>query len=224
MKGTELIQRNVLDELAWDPEVDSTTIAVTVADDGIVRLSGDVGSFGEKLAAEKAAQRIMGVKALVDDLTVRLTPGLLLPDEQIARAAIDALRLNVAVPRGTVTITVEDGWITLAGQVPWFYQRRAAEKAVRYLHGVKGVMNLVAVEVKPSKSNIKRRIEGAFKRSARIDSAQVTVEVQDGTVTLEGVVASWPERTQAENAAWSARGVRAVKNQLSIAVPVGAES
>jgi osmotically-inducible protein OsmY len=222
MKGSELIQKNVLDELAWDPEVNSTHIAVTVSDGGIVRLSGEVGSYAERLAAEKAALRIMGVQAVVEDLKVRLLPGLMQSDELIAKSAIDALRYHVSVPKDKVTVTVEDGWITLAGELPWYYQRRAAEKAVRHLYGVKGVINLINLEVKVDKGDIKHRIEDAYKRSAHVDASHVKVDVRNGMVTLTGAVSSWAERIQAENAAWSAAGVKAVKNELTISLPVSA--
>jgi osmotically-inducible protein OsmY len=223
MKGNELIQKNVLDEVAWAPEVNSTHIAVTVSGEGIVRLSGDVGSFAEKLAAEKAARRIFGVKAVVEDLAVKLLPGHMLPDEKIAKAAVDVLDFNMSVPKNKVTVTVEDGWVTLAGKVDWYYQRRAAEKAIRNLWGVKGVLNLINVEAKAEKGNIKQRIEDAYKRHAMVDAGHVKVESSDGTVTLKGAVASWAERKQAENAAWSAPGVKSVKNELTIEVPVSAD-
>ncbi len=222
MKSAEIVQRDVVEELAWDPQVNSSTIAVTVTDGGLVRLHGAVGSFAEKLAAEKAALRIGGVQAVVDDLEVKLLPGSMLKDEKIAKAAVDALSFNVAVPKDAVTVTVENGWITLGGEVPWFYQRRAAEKALRYLHGVKGVMNLIAIESKADQGDIKHRIEDAYKRSAQIDAGHVKVSVMDGDVTLTGSVASWSERVQAENAAWSASGVTGVKNGIRIETPVSA--
>src|SRR5688572_1431425 len=148
MKSAETVQKNVVDELAWDPQVNSSHIAVTVSDGGIVRLDGSVGSYAEKLAAEKAAFRIAGVQAVADELKVNLMPELVWGDERIAKAAADALHFNVSVPKDMVTVTVDGGWITLAGEVPWNFQRRAAEKAVRVLHGVKGVINLIAIKAK----------------------------------------------------------------------------
>jgi osmotically-inducible protein OsmY len=220
MKTAELTQEHVLEELAWDPEVNSANIGVTVTGGGIVRLSGEVGSYAEKIAAEKAARRIAGVHAVVDDLNVKLLPGGMLPDEKIAQAAINALVFNVAVPGDKVTITVQNGWITLAGAVPWFYQRRAAEEAVRYLRGVKGIINLITVEEKPDQANIQERIEQAYERSAELDAKFIMVDVQDGNVTLKGTVSSWPEWKQAEAAAWAAPGAKAVTNLLRIDAPV----
>jgi osmotically-inducible protein OsmY len=222
MKSVETIQRDVVDELAWDPEVNSSHIAVTVSDGGIVRLDGSVGSYTEKLAAEKAALRIAGVQAVADELHVKLLPELLLGDERIAKAAADALHFNVSVPKDMITVTVDGGWITLAGEVPWNFQRRAAEKAVRVLYGVKGVLNLIVVKAKADKGDIKERIEDAYKRSAHIDAEHVKVTVLDDKVFLTGTVSSWAERTQAENAAWSAPGVGSVKNDLKIEVPARA--
>jgi osmotically-inducible protein OsmY len=159
---------------------------------------------------------------VADELDIELLPGYLLPDERIAKAAVDALSFNVAVPRDSVAITVDNGWITLTGEVPWYYQKRAAENAVRLLYGVKGVINQVVIKAKADLGDIKHRIEDAYKRSARIDASHVKVAVQDGAVTLTGTVATWTERKQAENAAWSAPGVYKVKNDLRIEAPVGA--
>jgi osmotically-inducible protein OsmY len=222
MKNGEIVQRDVIEELAWDPQVDSSHIAVTVSDGGIVRLDGSVGSYAERLAAEKAALRIAGVRAVADDLEVKLYPGLLLGDESIAKAAADAIRFNVSVPKDAVTVTVAKGWITLGGEVQWNYQKQAATKAVRFLYGVKGVLNDITIKTTVDKVDIKQRIEAAYKRSAQIDSEHVKVAVHDGKVTLSGTVSSWAERVQAEDAAWSAPGVRSVKNDISIEAPVRA--
>ncbi|MEX2283407.1 MAG: BON domain-containing protein [Gemmatimonadota bacterium] len=216
MKNAEKVQKGVIDELAWDPQVNSSNIAVTVTDDGVVRLSGAVNSYAAKLAAEKAAHRIFGVQAVVEDIEVKPLPGFLMADERIATAAVDALRYNVSVPKDAVSVTVEDSWITLAGEVPWHFQRRAAEKAVRLLHGVKGVINRISVKASADKSEIKHRIEDAYKRSAQIDAEHVKVGVSGGAVTLSGYVSSWAEQQQAEAAAWSAPGVSNVNNQLRV--------
>ncbi|MEX2283417.1 MAG: BON domain-containing protein [Gemmatimonadota bacterium] len=220
MKNTELLQRDVVEELAWDPQVDSSHIAVTVSDGGIVTLAGSVGSFAEKLAAEMAALRVAGVRAIADELAVKLLPDSLIADERIAKAAADALHFNVAVPRNGVTVRVENGWITLAGEVPWNYQRRAAEKAMWLLHGVKGVINLISLEPRVDQGHIKHRIEAAYKRNAQIDAGHVTVAVLDDRVMLSGTVSSWTARAQAEAAAWSAPGVTRVENELTIEAPV----
>jgi osmotically-inducible protein OsmY len=219
MKTAEAIQRDVLDELAWDPQVNSADIAVTMHD-GVVRLAGSVSSFTEKLAAEKATRRVAGVQAIVDDLEVKLVPGSMLADEQLAKHASESLQRSFSVPKHKVTVTVDNGWVKLTGEVPWGFQRKAAENAVRYLYGVKGVTNLVSVVQKVDRREIKDRIELALKRSAQIDAGHVTVTVVDGKVTLTGTVHTWAARREAENAAWSAAGVTDVVNKLVIEIPV----
>jgi osmotically-inducible protein OsmY len=218
MKTTENLQRHVLEELAWDPAVDSTHIAITV-NDGVVRLQGYVGSFAEKIAAEKATRRIRGVDGIVDDLEIRLIPPFLVKDEQIAKSAVEALKQNVNVPKNAVTVTVDNGWIQLTGEVPWYYQKQAAENAMRYLPGVINVTNNIRLLHRVDKSEIRQKIEAAFKRSALIDSDQVKVETKDGKVVLKGTVRTWAERTAAEDAAWLATGVTDVQNDLKVAWP-----
>jgi osmotically-inducible protein OsmY len=222
MKSAEMLQRDVLDELAWDPAVDSSHIGVLI-NDSVVTLSGHVGSYAEKLAAEKAARRIAGVKAVVDDLDVRYLPERMRNDAAIAQAAVNAFRWNVNIPPNAVSIVVESGWVKLEGEVLWFYQKTAAEKAVRNLHGVKGITNLITVKQKANPADVKSKIEAAFKRNAQIDAGHIEVKARDGKVTLSGTVSSWAETLAAENAAWSAPGVTHVENHLKIEVPITAE-
>jgi osmotically-inducible protein OsmY len=219
MKNAETMQLDVLDELAWDPAVDSSAIGVT-AIEGIVTLTGEVSSYAEKLAAGKAALRVTGVKALVDNLMVRIKPPQLHDDELLAEAASTALRWSIVVPSNAVSVTVEHGWIKLTGAVPWFFQSRAAEEAVRSLSGVKGVVNQIMVKPLVTPSDLKSKIEAAFKRNAQIDADQVMVTVRDGKVTLLGTVRSWAEKQEAEDAAWAAPGVKEVKNEIAVHAPV----
>lgn len=221
MKSNELLQRDVLDELAWDPAVDSSGIGVTVRD-SVVTLSGKVPSYAEKLAAEKATKRVAGVKAVVDELNIVFTPGWIRDDASLAQSAAHALASHVSIPPGAVTPFVSDGWIKLEGTVNWNYQRRAAEKAVRNLPGVSGVLNLIALKTQASQPDIKKRIHGAFQRYAQIDADHVKVNVKDGNVTLTGTVSSWYERDQAENAVWDAPGVNRVENKIEVEPPVAA--
>ena len=221
MKSAEAIQRDVVEELAWDPQVDSSSIAVTV-ENQIAHLSGNVSNHAEKLAAEKAARRIAGVKAVVDDVDVRLSAAAAAPDEMIAQAALHALRWNVNVPSQSIKVVVDKGWLKLAGEVDWNYQKTAAEEAVHHLLGIKRITNLIKVRQTPTVSTVKKNIEAAFKRNAEIDANHLRVEAREGVVTLKGTVGSWSERDQAEAAAWSAPGVSAVRNQLSVESAVGA--
>jgi osmotically-inducible protein OsmY len=209
------LQRDVLDELAYEPSLDADEIGVS-ARDGVVTLSGQLDSYAAKIAAEDAAKRVRGVKAVALDLEVRIPSAMKHTDTDIARAAILALEWNATVPRDRVTLRVEDGWVTLEGQLDWDYQRQAAASAVRYLSGVRGVTNLILVKPKIATQQIKERIVGAFRRSADLDANTVRVEAVDGKVTLFGKVHSWSERSEAERAAWAAQGVSQVDNRITV--------
>ena len=213
MKDDEQLRRDVLAELEYDPSIDARKIGVAV-EDGIVTLTGEVPSFAEKWNAERAAERVEGVRGIVNKIEVKIVGDY--TDTDIAREAADALRWNLMVPPGKVIPKVENGYITLTGEMNYDFQRRAAEKAVRYIPGVKGVINLVTIKPKVEPKAIKEKIEDALKRMATVDAENVQVEVQGSEIVLRGTVRSWAERHEAEKAAWSAPGVTSVKNYITV--------
>ncbi len=209
------LQREVTEELEWDPAVDAAHIGVA-ARDGIVTLSGHVSSFSEKLAAERATRRVKGVKAVALDLDVELPSSKKTADDEIAARAVKMLEWDVVVPPGRIAVTVDRGIVTLTGQVDWKYQRDEAEADVWKLSGVKDVVNAVKVEARPQSSDVQERIRKALERSAEVDASHITVSVKDGKAVLTGTVPSWVERQTAERAAWAAPGVTTVENKIGI--------
>ena len=209
------LQQRVQNALDWEPSVDATDIGVSV-DEGVVTLRGNVVSYSEKIAAERVALRVYGVKAVANDLAVRLVSSYQRTDTEIAQAALTALKWNTVVPDDRVTMVVKDGWITLAGTLDWQYQKDAASRAVRDLTGVKGVTNDIHVKPVVKTTDVSDKIEAAFKRSAAIDARRVNVTAQDGKVILSGNVHSWAERQEAERAAWAAPGVTHVDDRLTV--------
>jgi osmotically-inducible protein OsmY len=209
------LKKSVESELNWEPSINPAEIGVA-AKDGIVTLTGRIPSYWEKVTAERAAMRVTGVKAVVNQLEVRLPSSSERTDEDIARAALDALKWSVLIPPDHVKVKVSKGWVTLEGIVDWQFQKTAAEKAVRKLFGVLGVTNFVEVKASVSKSEVKAAIESALKRSAEVDANQIKVETDGDKVILRGSVRSWFEREEAERAAWRAPGVRSVDNRILI--------
>jgi len=215
MKTDMQLKKEVEQELEWDPAINPAGIGVEVRD-RIVTLAGHLGSYAEKLAARKAAQRVAGVKGVVVELDVRLLNKDRRTDEEIAEAARAVLQWTAGLDEQAVRLTVEKGCVTLSGEVDWGFQMKAAEHVVAPLRGVVTVVNQITVRGRATPHDVEARIAEALKRHAQDEAKRVQVSVNEGTVTLRGKVASFPEKSISLNAAWSAPGVRTVIDQLSI--------
>lgn len=202
----------VMRQLAWDPEFDASMVGVS-AQDGVVTLTGYVDTYAAKLAAERAARRVYGVKALANDLEVKLAQERIDPD--LAQDALDALKNRIDVPLG-IAVTVRHGHVSLTGTVEWMYQKAAAERAVKYLRGVRGVLNRIEVKPRLTPKDVQKRIVEALHHHADIDARRIHVEADRGAVTLGGSVRSWFEQQEAERAAWRAPGVISVDNRITV--------
>lgn len=216
MKTDRELQEDVLEELDWEPSLDASHIGVEVRD-GVVTLQGKVESYAQKWAAERAAKNVPGVKSLAIELEVALPGSFKRTDTDIAMAARNAIDWNASIPKDAIKVVVDNGWITLSGNVEWAFIRTAAESAVRGLLGVKGVANRITITPQIEPRNIKTRIEAALQRRAHLDASHIRIETNKGTVTLMGEVDSLAERDTIEQAAWNAPGVQKVVDNLTIA-------
>ena len=223
MKTDSELQRDVLDELAWEPSVDAAEIGVSV-ENGVVILNGTVKSLTQKWTAERVAQRVDGVRAVTDELVVKLAGDSQHTDADIAQAAVTALDWNTSVPSNRVKVLVQNGWITLQGSVEYHFQKMAAEGAVRHLKGVKGVSNLIGINPRVSAGEVIHAIKKALHRAAQVDAEKISVEASGDKVILRGNVRTWAEREEAERAAWGAPGVSDVQNDIQIVTGVAAKA
>ncbi len=215
IRTDEELQKDVLAELKWNAQIQPNEIGVSVKD-GVVTLTGWVDSYLKSWSAEEAAHKVAGVKAVANDIEVKLATERTDPD--IAEAAVHALEWDASVPSDKVHVTVSKGWVTLKGEVEWQYQKEDAERVVRRLTGVKGVINLITVKPRITPSELKKKIENALVRNAEIDANKITVEVQGSKAILKGTVRAWAEKEEAARVAWSAPGITSVENLIMVEV------
>jgi len=213
--GDKLIRQTVIDELDFDPSIDAAHIGVAV-ENGIVTLTGHVASYTERVAAETAAQKVRGVRGVVEEIKVRFGGATPPRDADLAQRAVQMLDWSATVPRKAVQVKFQTGWVTLTGQVDWQYQKEEAYRSIKRLAGVAGIINNVAVTPRASVPDVRAKILAALKRNAELEADAIQVTVTDARVVLEGKVNAWHERRLAENAAWSAPGVRAVEDHLTL--------
>lgn len=216
MKSDSEIERDVREELKWDPDLDATDIGISVSK-GVVSLTGFVKSYLDRYEAEAATKRVTGVVGVANDLEVRIPSVDERPDPDIARDAVAALKAQLPFSSEHIRVVVKSGWVTLEGQVEWQYQKSTAETAVRRIKGVKGVTNSIQLKPRAQPSEIKSKIMDAFKRNAEVDANRIQVEANGSEVILKGSVRSWSEREEAERVAWSAPGVTRVEDRIVVA-------
>jgi osmotically-inducible protein OsmY len=215
MRSDSDIERDVKDELQWDPDLDAADIAVSVKG-GVVTLAGYVKSYSDKYEAEVAAKRVAGVSGVADDLEIRVPSVDQRPDPDIAREAVAAIKARLPVSSENIKVVVQSGRVTLEGQVEWQYQRQTAEVAVRRIKGVVGITNMIQVKPRARPDQVKKKIEEAFRRNAEVDANRIMVETNGGEVILKGSVRSWIEREEAERVAWMAPGVTRVLDRITV--------
>jgi osmotically-inducible protein OsmY len=209
------LQEHVQSALDWEPSIDAADLGVSV-DGGVVTLRGDVKSYAEKATAERVTVGVYGVKAVANDINVRLYGGQQPSDTEIAQAVLSAFKWSTMVPDEKITVTVSNGWVTLKGKVDWEYQRTAAANVIGNLTGVRGVTNAISIEPHISVTDVQSKIEAALKRSAEVDARRINVVVANDKVTLSGNVHSWFERNEARQAAWAAPGVKEVDDRITV--------
>lgn len=219
MKTDSDLQKDVMNELKWESSINKASEIGVSAKDGVISLSGSVENYSQKQAAEKAALRVDGVKAVAEGIDVKLMIANKRTDAEIAQASVGALKWNNSVPDNAVKVKVEDGWVTAEGKVDWAFQKSAVNSALAHLVGVTGVNNFVTINPKVNPVDVQQQITAAFERSATIDSKNITVENIGNGVVLAGTVRSYTEKNDAEHAAWNAPGVSAVQNNIEVKVP-----
>ncbi len=215
MKTDSQLQRDVMDELAWEPQIDHANIGVAVKDN-VVTLSGFVGNYAQKLAAEQAAKRVAGVHAIAEEIQVRFANQPKTSDSEIARRILDVIQWDVTIPDDQIDVKVERNWVTLSGRIDWNYQKEAAKRAAGKISGVLGVTNLIDVKHAPSSANVRDLIMAAVRRASDADASTIRVETEGSTVKLTGKVHGWHDRQVAERAAWSAPGVARVEDYIVV--------
>lgn len=215
MKTNSELQKDVQDAISWEPLLNSAEIGVT-AKDGIVSLTGEVDNYAKKVEAEIAAKKVIGVKALVEKIEVKFPNSWSKSDMEVADEVLNALKANWSLPKDKVTVKVENGWVTLEGELPWHYQRQAAKDAVKYLTGVKGVSSNIKIKSEIHDAIEQKDVEDAIGRSWSIDDSDLKVSVLGTTVTLTGTVNSWYQKEEAGRIAWNTPGIWSVNNELAI--------
>lgn len=215
MKSNQVLQSDVQNAIKWEPLLHAAEIGVT-AQEGVVSLTGMVDSYAKKLEAETAAKKVIGVKALIENIEVKFPSSWTKTNLEVANAVLAALNSNWSVPKDKVTVKVEDGWVTLEGQLPWNFQREAAKSAVNFLSGVKGVTNNIKIKSESHNAIEQKDVEDAIGRSWSVDDSDINVSVSGSTVTLSGTVNSWYQKEEAGRIAWNTPGIWHVENELAV--------
>ncbi len=215
MKTNSELQRDVQNAIKWEPLLNAAEIGVT-AKDGVVSLTGIVDSYAKKIEAENATKKVIGVKAVVEEIEVIFPSSWAKTDAEVANEVLAALKNNYSIPNDKVTVIVEKGWVTLQGELPWHYQKETAKNLVHYLSGVKGVTNSITVKSDSQDAIEQHAVEQAIGRSWSVDDSDINVKVSGTTVTLSGVVNSWYQKDEAGRIAWNTPGIGHVKNELTV--------